>query len=323
MKRTTAGTTSIWPTGRWWCPATRPCARWFRAIRFRWSTAREAGYPDRLISFQAGVGGSTDSASPTVPGRGTVIRTGYGIYSVPYATHAAQAAGFPVGGFGIDRAGLLAARVRGALPVGGGVRPQPDRGRSAGSHHPERVPATDGHPWGDSWSTAWIPICARNNWPYDQQWNLTIEQELGHGFAMRTSYVGTKGTNWRSFETPATGAQRHSFAERTDKDPLRPRIQHGGPAGPGRQLQPPRVRVRSDPSILERTLPERLDRPGSTRSTTSRAACSAPQWGSLSRIPTIEPMRRATRTGSLPYEAPDRGPSIRSPSAGTRSMAPT
>ena len=32
-------------------------------------------------------------------------------------------------------------------------------------------------------------------WPYTQQWNFTIERQFGSSFAVRTSYVGTKGTH--------------------------------------------------------------------------------------------------------------------------------
>jgi hypothetical protein len=35
-----------------------------------------------------------------------------------------------------------------------------------------------------------------NKWGYDQQWNLTLERELPYRIAVRTSYVGAKGTNW-------------------------------------------------------------------------------------------------------------------------------
>ena len=35
-----------------------------------------------------------------------------------------------------------------------------------------------------------------DDWPYDQQWNLTLEKELGNGFTGRGSYVGAKGTHW-------------------------------------------------------------------------------------------------------------------------------
>src|SRR5262249_55678682 len=32
-------------------------------------------------------------------------------------------------------------------------------------------------------------------WPYSQQWNFTVERQVGSSFAIRTSYVGTKGTH--------------------------------------------------------------------------------------------------------------------------------
>ncbi len=32
-------------------------------------------------------------------------------------------------------------------------------------------------------------------WPYSQQWNFTVERQFGSSFAIRTSYVGTKGTH--------------------------------------------------------------------------------------------------------------------------------
>jgi hypothetical protein len=35
-------------------------------------------------------------------------------------------------------------------------------------------------------------------WPYNQQWNLTVERQFGRSFAIRTGYVGMKGTRLRS-----------------------------------------------------------------------------------------------------------------------------
>jgi hypothetical protein len=32
-------------------------------------------------------------------------------------------------------------------------------------------------------------------WPYSQQWNFTVERQIGSSFAIRTSYVGVKGTH--------------------------------------------------------------------------------------------------------------------------------
>ena len=32
-------------------------------------------------------------------------------------------------------------------------------------------------------------------WPYSQQWNFTVERQIGSAFSLRTSYVGTKGTH--------------------------------------------------------------------------------------------------------------------------------
>jgi hypothetical protein len=44
-----------------------------------------------------------------------------------------------------------------------------------------------------------------DTWPYDQQWNVTVEHDWGRGFASRVSYVGSKGTHWpvnRNINTP-------------------------------------------------------------------------------------------------------------------------
>ena len=65
-----------------------------------------------------------------------------------------------------------------------------------------------------------IPLNSRNDaWAYDQQYNVTLENDLGDGWATRISYVGSKGTSWpyrANLQTPLPSAT--PFADRPESE---------------------------------------------------------------------------------------------------------
>ena len=178
-------------------------------------TASEAGYPDDLVNF------STLHISPRfgmafrINDR-TVIRAGYGIYHVPFA----QAASGPSG---LNRAGWLGERDQGpfigsesfgpneiinGVPQLTFTNPFPPAGSGV-------VPKQ---------GVRGIPLNSRKDaWAYDQQWNLTLENDLGDGWATRISYVASKGTSWPYRANLQTALPSTvPFADRTDKFPWGP-----------------------------------------------------------------------------------------------------
>ena len=164
-------------------------------------TAREAGYPDNLINFKSIL------VDPRLglawrPTAKTVLRAAYGIYHVPYVMPMTYAESFR--GRVTERSGLIAGRAAGPFvtsesfdvnTIVNGVpsftleRPFPT---GAGSTPLQTV-------------YAFPPDLRKDAWSYDQQWNITLENELGSGWASRLSYVGSKGTHWpyvRNLQTP-------------------------------------------------------------------------------------------------------------------------
>ena len=70
------------------------------------------------------------------------------------------------------------------------------------------------------------PKTRGEDWPSDQQWNITLEKELGNGFTGRGSYVGAKGTHWpysvnrqtpKASTIPFTAARKVYGADPFDK----------------------------------------------------------------------------------------------------------
>ena len=174
-------------------------------------TASEAGYPDDLVNF------STLHISPRfgmafrINDR-TVIRAGYGIYHVPFA----QAASGPSG---LNRAGWLGERDQGpfigsesfgpneiinGVPQFTFTNPFPPAGSGV-------VPKQ---------GVRGIPLNSRKDaWAYDQQWNLTLENDLGDGWATRISYVASKGTSWPYRSNLQTAVPSTTpFADRPDSE---------------------------------------------------------------------------------------------------------
>jgi hypothetical protein len=162
-------------------------------------TAAEAGYPERLRNFKALL------VEPRLgiawrPIEKTVLRAAYGIYHVPYVNNAAWATANVFGE--IDRAGILAGFANGPFRLSERFTPNEI------VNGVPRFTLSSPFPVGvgglqDVYSA---PIDERkNNWPYDQQWNFTIERELPKAFSVRTSYVGSKGTHWpyvQNLQTP-------------------------------------------------------------------------------------------------------------------------
>ena len=175
-------------------------------------TASDAGYPQSLVNF---------STAHIAPRFGlayrindvTVIRAGYGIYHVPFAIAGA-------GTSGLGRAGWLGGREGG--PFTGSESFGPNvivDGKPQLTFADPFLPAGSGAI--PKQGVRGIPLNSRSDaWAYDQQWNLTLENDLGDGWATRVSYVASKGTSWpyrSDLQTPVPSTI--PFLERTDKFP--------------------------------------------------------------------------------------------------------
>ena len=143
----------------------------------------------------------------------TVIRTGYGIFHVPFAEHGAY------------RGRLMGRRENGPFVL------TEDFGPNAIVNGVPELTLTSGFPAPGTGATARQTVYGIRTdtrtqaWPYDQQWNFTIEQDIGSGFAASIGYVGAKGTSWpyeRNLQYPR--ASTTPFADRPEheKRPLGP-----------------------------------------------------------------------------------------------------
>ncbi len=174
-------------------------------------TASDAGYPQSLVNFKTVLFSPRFGLAFRINDR-TVIRAGYGIYHVPFAIAGS-------GPTGLNRAGWLGGREAGpfvgsesfgpneiinGVPVLTFNNPFPAVGSGA-------VPKQ---------GVRGIPLNSRNDaWAYDQQYNLTLENDLGDGWATRISYVGSKGTSWpyrANLQTPLPSAT--PFADRPESE---------------------------------------------------------------------------------------------------------
>ena len=169
-------------------------------------TASEAGYPRNLVNFKFLL------VDPRIgiawrPSENTVVRVGYGMYHVPYAHPTALASNLT--GDLFTRAGLLAGRVDGPFRLREEFGPNrivngvPELSLSSGFP----APGTGSSPLVSMVSMP--PNLRAEKWPLDQQWNLTVEREMGMGFATRISYVGARGLWWpffRNLQIPPASA---------------------------------------------------------------------------------------------------------------------
>ena len=150
-------------------------------------TASQAGYPSSLANFKALLweprfGFAWQPWGPTF-----VVRGGYGIYHVPYEAPAGDTSGSQIGG-------PLAGRDGGPFALSESFGPnqiingQPTFSLSS--------PFPGGPGKVGLQTVYYLPVNSRANaWPYDQQWNLTLERELPLHFAGRVSYVGSQGVD--------------------------------------------------------------------------------------------------------------------------------
>lgn len=162
-------------------------------------SASQAGYPEHLANFKFLM------AEPRLgiawrPRDKSVVRAGYGMYHVPYTATITTAAGYrgDVAARGTDRrgarAGLIAGMEYGPFVLGESFGP---------NQIVNGTPLfTNSNPFPSVGKLGLQTVFAKpvdlrkDNWPLDQQWNLTLEQELPWAFSTRISYVGSKGTHW-------------------------------------------------------------------------------------------------------------------------------
>jgi hypothetical protein len=173
-----------------------------------------ATVPEPRIGFAYDVGGKHD----------TVIRGGYGIYSVREDIGAVDnlsftAPFFPLSGgpsTPVSSGGMGMGCMFNAAPTSvctsAGAFPLPALGTLSGAYAPQPS-VFQGFPGGD---TTQSPIYSGNidglfglavplHWqvPTTQQWNLTVQRQLGGNWVAELGYVGTKGTRLRSTFDPA------------------------------------------------------------------------------------------------------------------------
>ncbi len=140
----------------------------------------------------------------------TVIRGGYAIYSVREDIGAVDNLSFTAPFYPL-------AILIGVTPYSGlsnmyaGVLPQLGAPPSASfvptpsfitgfSGAPAGQPATNGSPSFSGNSEGFLPLAVPLHWivPTTQQWNLTVQRQLGGNWVLELGYVGTKGTHLRS-----------------------------------------------------------------------------------------------------------------------------
>ena len=151
-------------------------------------TASDAGYPQDLVNFSALHISPRFGLAFRINDR-TVIRAGYGIYHVPFAIAGS-------GPTGLNRAGWLGGREAGPFVGSESFGPNEIVNGSPTLTFTNPFPPA-GSGAIPKQGVRGIPLDSRSDaWAYDQQWNLTLENDLGDGWATRISYVASKGTSW-------------------------------------------------------------------------------------------------------------------------------
>ena len=151
-------------------------------------TASDAGYPQDLVNFSALHISPRFGLAFRINDK-TVIRAGYGIYHVPFAIAGS-------GPTGLNRAGWLGGREAGPFVGSESFGPNEIVNGSPTLTFTNPFPPA-GSGAIPKQGVRGIPLDSRSDaWAYDQQWNLTLENDLGDGWATRISYVASKGTSW-------------------------------------------------------------------------------------------------------------------------------
>ena len=151
-------------------------------------TASDAGYPQDLVNFSALHISPRFGLAFRINDK-TVIRAGYGIYHVPFAIAGS-------GPTGLNRAGWLGGRHAGPFVGSESFGPNEIVNGSPTLTFTNPFPPA-GSGAIPKQGVRGIPLDSRSDaWAYDQQWNLTLENDLGDGWATRISYVASKGTSW-------------------------------------------------------------------------------------------------------------------------------
>jgi hypothetical protein len=150
-------------------------------------TAAQAGYPKSLVNFKRVLVEPRFGLAWRPFSDRMVFRMGYGLYHVPYAPGTAGASG--------GRGGLLMDRHAGPFQMRENFGPNQIINGAPLFTIDSPFPGGPGQVGLQNVTVA--PLNQRTQiWPYDQQWNVTVEREFPFQFSGRASYVGTKGTNW-------------------------------------------------------------------------------------------------------------------------------